>query len=90
VRVLPYLIVLTHQKYSRLSFLFNSIPQKSGLRLTVFNVLLTLASSRDELEVLQISRPEVEKWIKDWDVTSEQKSEFLKRLTDAFANADEP
>jgi len=77
-------------QYRLLSLLFNSIPRQSGHRLSVYKVLLRLASSRDELEVLQPSRANVEKWTNEWDITPQQKSDFLKTLVGAFAKAEQP
>ncbi|KDQ64446.1 hypothetical protein JAAARDRAFT_28075 [Jaapia argillacea MUCL 33604] len=77
----------TPSKYRILSNLFNGIPRKSPLRLPVYNTLLEIAVSHDELDVLHISRSDVEKWTSEWDITPEEKSKFLKSIADAFAKA---
>jgi translation initiation factor 3 subunit M len=70
-----------------LSNLFNTLPRQSALRLPVHKALLELASSNDELQVVQVSRSDVEKWLKEWDVTPAEKSAFLKTLVDVFSKA---
>jgi translation initiation factor 3 subunit M len=37
--------------------------------------------------VVQVSRRDVEKWLKEWDVTPAEKSAFLKTLVDVFSKA---
>ena len=68
--------------------LFNLLPRTSSLRLDVYNALLAIAAAQGELSVLQLSRTDVEKWISEWDVTPEKKSQFLKAIVDAFVQAD--
>jgi translation initiation factor 3 subunit M len=68
----------------RLSNLFNAIPRQSSLRLPVYTTLLNIATAKDELQVLQISRGDVDVWLSDWNVTPEAKSGFLKLIVDAF------
>ena len=48
---------------------------------------MQLASANDELEQLQLSEAEVERWLTEWNISSEEKSAFLKLLVDAFAKA---
>ncbi|KAI0294537.1 PCI-domain-containing protein [Russula brevipes] len=74
-------------KYRILSNLFNTLPRQSALRPPVYTTLLQLASSNDELHVLQVSRADVEKWLKEWDIAPAEKSAFLKTLVDAFSKA---
>ncbi|KXN92352.1 Eukaryotic translation initiation factor 3 subunit M [Leucoagaricus sp. SymC.cos] len=74
-------------KYRILSNLFNAIPQTSPLRLSVYSVILQLASANDQLETLQLQRPTVEKWLTEWQISPEEKSRFLKSLVDAFTTA---
>ena len=52
--------------------------------------LVELASTNDELEYLALSTGEVDKWLSEWEVSSEEKSAFLKLLVDAFAKAGQP
>jgi translation initiation factor 3 subunit M len=61
----------------------------SALRLLVYQTLLRIACSNHELEVLELSRADVEKWLKEWRISPEQKSTFLKSIVDAFAEADQ-
>ncbi|KAI9000684.1 PCI-domain-containing protein [Trametes punicea] len=77
----------TLTKYRILSNLFNSIPRRSPLRLSVYETLLEYASAHDELELLGISQTEVDKWLSEWEVSPEEKSGFLKLLVHAFAKA---
>ncbi|KZT24562.1 PCI-domain-containing protein [Neolentinus lepideus HHB14362 ss-1] len=77
-------------KYRILSNLFNALPRRSALRLLVYRTLLDIASANDELEVLQISRGDVEKWMQEWDVPSEEKSQFLKSVSDALSKSGQP
>jgi len=74
-------------KYRILSNFFNTIPRRSGLRLIVHQALVQLASANDELDQLQLSTVEVDKWISEWDITSEEKSTYLKTLVDVFGKA---
>ncbi|TFY82705.1 hypothetical protein EWM64_g1301 [Hericium alpestre] len=74
-------------KYRILSNLFNALPRTSELRLSVYKTLLDLASSRDELDVLQLSREDVQKWLEEWAVSPSDKTAFLKTLVDVFAKA---
>ena len=39
--------------------------------------------------MLQVSRSDVEKWLKEWDITPSEKSAFLKTLVDVFSKADQ-
>ena len=76
-------ILLNH----RLSNLFNALPRSSSLRLPVYTSIIGLASANDELEVLQLSQADTEKWLQEWDISPSEKSEFLKALVDAFTTA---
>jgi translation initiation factor 3 subunit M len=80
----------THQGEFSLSNLFNALDRRSALRITVYTTLLDLASANDELDILQINKAEVERWLSEWDIPQEDKSAFLKRIADAFSKADEP
>jgi translation initiation factor 3 subunit M len=76
-------------KYRILSNLYNTLPRQSPLRLNAYQALLNLASSNDELEVLQIEKSDIGRWIDEWDITSEEKRAFLKSLSDAYEKAGE-
>ncbi|KAL9713095.1 hypothetical protein Ac2012v2_004336 [Leucoagaricus gongylophorus] len=76
-------------KFRILSNLFNIIPRTSPLRLTVYTAILNYASSSDQLDTLQLQRPTVEKWLTEWEISSEDKSTFLKSLVDTFTSADQ-
>ncbi|KAJ6515439.1 PCI domain-containing protein [Mycena sanguinolenta] len=71
-------------KYRLLSNLFNALPRKSPLRLAVYTSLLDLATANEDLAALQLSRVDVNKWLREWDISSEEKSKFLKTIVDAY------
>ncbi|EAU84440.1 PCI domain-containing protein [Coprinopsis cinerea okayama7 len=72
-------------KYRVLSNLFNSLPRNSPLRSLVYTTILQIAVEKDDLRSLQLTKSEVQKWISEWDLSDEQKAEFLKQVADAFA-----
>ncbi|KAK7062123.1 eukaryotic translation initiation factor 3 subunit M [Favolaschia claudopus] len=74
----------TSIKYRLLSNLFNALPRKSPLRLTVYTALLDLATVNEDLAALQLTRVDTERWLQDWEISSEEKSTFLKTLADAY------
>jgi len=78
-----------HLKYRILSNLFNVIPRRSSLRLPVYKNLLGLAASNDDLDRLGLTRAEVEKWLQEWEISAEEKSELLKAIADAYARCGE-
>ncbi|KAL0950227.1 hypothetical protein HGRIS_010214 [Hohenbuehelia grisea] len=70
--------------------LFNAIPHRSSLRLAVYKSRLALAVQQGDLQaVLPSDRATVEKWLSEWDISTEQKSALLKSISDAYAAADE-
>lgn len=69
----------------RLSNLFNALPNRSTLRLQVYNALLNLATANEEVEILQLKVSEVERWIDEWDISAVEQSEFIKSISDAYA-----
>ena len=68
-----------------LSNLFNALPRRSGLRLLVNEALVHTAAAQDDIEQLQLSPPEVEKWLSEWEISQEEKSTYLKTLVDTFS-----
>lgn len=76
--------------YQSLTNFFNTLPRESALRLPIYNALLDNASTNDELHVLQVSRTDVEKWLKEWEITPSEKSAFLERLVEVFSKAGQP
>ncbi|KZT71501.1 PCI-domain-containing protein [Daedalea quercina L-15889] len=77
-------------KYRILSNLFNALPRRSSHRLLVYKTLLRLASENEELELLSLSRSDVEKWTQEWDVPSEEKSSFLQLIAESFTKCGQP
>ncbi|KIJ37443.1 hypothetical protein M422DRAFT_178100 [Sphaerobolus stellatus SS14] len=75
----------TFIKYRVLTNLFNALPNRSTLRPRVYKALLNLATENEELDSLQIKPTDVEKWIDEWDISAEEKSNFVKSISDAFA-----
>ena len=67
-----------------LSNLFNALPRNSPLRLQVYNALIRLAVTQDDVEVLQISDSAVDRWLSEWDISDDEKSEFLLSISDAY------
>lgn len=47
----------------RVTNLFNTLPRTSTLCLPVYTTLLKLASTNDELHVLNVSRAGIKKWL---------------------------
>jgi translation initiation factor 3 subunit M len=78
-----YIVVLP-VSFPRLSNLYNAISRTSSFRLPVYESLLNIATTKDELEVLQISQKDVQTWLSEWNITPEEKSAFLKSIVDAF------
>jgi translation initiation factor 3 subunit M len=76
--------------FSSISNLFNAIPWNSPLRLTVYQTLLQIATSKDELDVLELTKSDVEKWLSEWEVSEEDKASFLKSIVDAYIKAEQP
>lgn len=77
-----------HSWFYRLSNLHNSLPRRSGLRLLVNQALVQTASTHDEIEHLQLSPAEVNKWLSEWEISDEDKSTYLKSLVDVYAKAE--
>jgi translation initiation factor 3 subunit M len=72
------------------SNLFNTIPRNSPLRLTVYQTLIQIATSKDDLDVLELTKSDVEKWLSEWEISPEEKSAFLKSIVDAYVKAEQP
>ncbi|CAE6511112.1 unnamed protein product [Rhizoctonia solani] len=77
----------TGVKYRVLSNLFNSLPRSSSLRPSVYRALLGVASDQGELDVLQIDRADVNRWLSEWNISEEDKSAFLDTIAEAFRKA---
>ncbi|KAF9534129.1 hypothetical protein CPB83DRAFT_843726 [Crepidotus variabilis] len=73
-----------------LSNLFNALPRTSALRSSVYKTLLDLTASAGNLEALQLSKVEVERWLSDWDISNEEKSTFIKSIADAYKKTEQP
>ncbi|KDQ08890.1 hypothetical protein BOTBODRAFT_59098 [Botryobasidium botryosum FD-172 SS1] len=77
-------------KYRVLSNLFNALPRSSPLRVEVYTALLNLANENQELEVLQISQEDVDRWLSEWEISQDEKSAFLKKIADAYNKSEQP
>ncbi|QRW16317.1 PCI domain-containing protein [Rhizoctonia solani] len=74
-------------KYRVLSNLFNSLPRSSPLRQHVYRALLNMASNEGDLEVLQVNRTDVNRWLSEWNISDQDKSAFLDAVAEAFRKA---
>lgn len=74
---------------SRLSNLFNNLPRTSALRRNVYVALLNLASEQGDLDVLQVERTNVNRWLGEWEISDEDKSAFLDTVAQAFQKSGE-
>ncbi|KAG1797715.1 uncharacterized protein HD556DRAFT_1267237 [Suillus plorans] len=77
-------------RYRVISNLFNATPRNSALRLPIYTALLKVAANNGELETLRLSRKDVEKWLQEWDISGEERSQFLKSIVDAFIQSGQP
>ncbi|KIO12424.1 hypothetical protein M404DRAFT_123481 [Pisolithus tinctorius Marx 270] len=77
-------------KYRVLSNLFNATPRTSALRPPIYTTLLELAISNNQLDVVSFSKPDIERWLKEWSVSDEEKSQFLKFIVDILVQSGRP
>ncbi|KAF9236231.1 hypothetical protein BU15DRAFT_77205 [Melanogaster broomeanus] len=77
-------------KYRILSNLFNSTPPSSALRLPIYTTILQVAAANSELELLALSKSDIERWLKEWEVSDEEKSQFLKTIIDTLTQTGQP
>lgn len=73
-----------------LSNLFNTLPRTSALRLSVYQSLLALADSNENLNALGLQISDVEKWLSEWEISDATKASFLKSITDAYTKTEQP
>lgn len=85
----PFIASPLRQNVS-LSNLFNTFPRTSSLRLSVYQRILALADSNENLDVLDLPASDVEKWLSEWEVSEAVKASFLKSITDAYTKAAQP
>jgi len=77
-------------KKHRLSNLFNTLPRNSPLRYSVYQTLLEVATSNGDLNVLELTKTDVEKWLSEWEISDEEKASFLRSVSEAYAKAEQP
>jgi translation initiation factor 3 subunit M len=46
-----------------------------------------MASNEGDLEVLQVDRADVNRWLSEWNISDEDKSAFLDAVAEAFRKA---
>ncbi|KAG1800563.1 hypothetical protein EV424DRAFT_1352121 [Suillus variegatus] len=76
--------------YSVLKQYINATPRDSALRLSTYTRLLKVAINNGELETLRLSRKDVEQWLQEWNISGEERSQFLKSVVDAFIQSAQP
>jgi len=74
-------------KYRILSNLFNAAPRSSALRLPIYTTLLQVAAANHELEALALTKSDVERWLHEWQVSVEDKGQFLSSIIDTLTQA---
>lgn len=95
VSSLLYILTSSHSdqpsvKYRVISNLFNATPRNSALRLPIYKALLQVATENGELESLRLTRKDIEQWLQEWDISSEERSQFLKSIVEAFIKSGQP
>jgi translation initiation factor 3 subunit M len=53
----------------------------------VYLGLLSLASEQGDLDVLQVERTDVNRWLSEWEISDEEKASFLDTVAEAFRKA---
>ncbi|KAG5340416.1 hypothetical protein C0989_001656 [Termitomyces sp. Mn162] len=77
-------------KYRILSNLFNATEHTSSIRPLVYSSLVQISSANGDLDVLQITRINVEKWLSEWTVPPTEKASFLKTISGAYEAESQP
>ncbi|KAG6861869.1 hypothetical protein C0995_011166 [Termitomyces sp. Mi166 len=77
-------------KYRILSNLFNATERTSSIRPQVYSALIQISSVNGDLDVLQITRRNVEKWLSEWNITPTEKASFLKIISSAYKAESQP
>ncbi|KAI6135191.1 hypothetical protein EDD17DRAFT_45820 [Pisolithus thermaeus] len=77
-------------KYRVLSNLFNATPRTSALRPPIYTTLLELAASNGQLDIVPFSKQDIDRYLKEWDVSDEEKSQFLKFIVDILVQSGRP
>ncbi|KAG1794555.1 uncharacterized protein HD556DRAFT_1474598 [Suillus plorans] len=74
--------------YSVLKQYINANHRDSAL--STFTRLLKVVTNNGELETLRLSRKDVEQWLQEWNISGEERSQFLKSVVDAFIQSGLP
>ncbi|KAG9317807.1 hypothetical protein JVU11DRAFT_2030 [Chiua virens] len=74
-------------QYRVLSNLFNAAPRSSALRLPIYTALFQVAAARGDFQALSLKNSDVERWLKEWDVSDEERCQFLKIIIGALTKA---
>lgn len=84
------LVIVLHAFHSprfRLSNLFNAAPRTSALRLPIYTALFQIAATNNDLEVLALTKSDVQQWLREWQISDEEKGQFLKTIIDTLTKA---
>lgn len=81
---------LLTMQYFRLSNLFNATEHTSSIRPLVYSALIQTSSANGDLDALQITRINVEKWLSEWNISPIEKASFLKTISDAYKAESQP
>ena len=57
------------------------------MRLPISTTLVQVAAANGEFDVLALTKSDVERWLKEWNVSDEEKSQFLKTIIDTLTQA---
>jgi translation initiation factor 3 subunit M len=69
--------------------LYNALPLDSTYRLQVFSALLRLASAQNNLDILHLTKSDVELWLDQWTASDDEKSKLLEEIVDALTQAEQ-
>jgi len=51
---------------------------------------LEIASSNEGLDVFDLRKSDVEKWLSEWEISPEEKGSFLLSITNAYKKIEQP
>ncbi|KAG6891681.1 hypothetical protein C0992_010084 [Termitomyces sp. T32_za158] len=77
-------------KYRILSNLFNATEHTSSIRPLVYSALVQISSANGDLDALQITRKNIEKWLSEWHIAPIEKASFLKTISGAYEAQSQP
>ncbi|KAG6899606.1 hypothetical protein C0993_008767 [Termitomyces sp. T159_Od127] len=77
-------------KYRILSNLFNATEHTSSIRPLVYSALVQISSANGDIDALQITRTNIEKWLSNWNIAPTEKASFLKTISGAYEAESQP